>query len=621
MTTTLAPPIPVTASGPYKFLDYFEERDKDKFAGRQRDIDEVLARIARARTFVLFGRSGLGKTSLLLAGIFPGLRQQNSLPIYVRTLKAPLRDLFAAVTYEAEGRPCKTMDDLREILGELSERGPVVLVLDQFEEFFIRFRDRPADRAEFIDGIAEVAHNLDLDLRIVFSLREDFLAELDDFRTTLPELFENEYRLLPLTAFGAREAIVRPLIYFDITYSRSLVTRMVDELSEVGFDPPLLQIFCTEVYLEAVRHSDGVPSLEESDLTKVGGLDGIFQRYLDGVVKSIPPERMLLTRAVLEALMTREDTKHAATLESMMQEAEFTASQAEILQVLDMLCSHRLVRREWRDGQDWYELTHERLVPLVKEWLELDRDYFNFRVAKDLVANSSRGKHWLEMPETLLNNGQLKDLVWPYRQRLRLDEVEAEFLLRSTIYNNPERENVTFWAGELDKSADQVDQEKKPTSHEILGNMLSSADEGVRERAATAARYFPDPEHELVRRLLGMARTDTDESVRHAAGQSVGTLCSELDRKALPMNLFKGLGTRRGDLDVLADLLLGGLDIYFFSRSQRFRGAGACAAHPLGERRSHPSAAHHRGDCRALRRPPVGFFLGRGVRLVSPLCI
>jgi len=238
MTTTLAPPIPVTASGPYKFLDYFEERDKDKFAGRQRDIDEVLARIARARTFVLFGRSGLGKTSLLLAGIFPGLRQQNSLPIYVRTLKAPLRDLFAAVTYEAEGRTCKTMDDLREIVGELSERGPVVLVLDQFEEFFIRFRDRPADRAEFIDGIAEVAHNLDLDLRIVFSLREDFLAELDDFRTTLPELFENEYRLLPLTAFGAREAIVRPLIYFDITYSRSLVTRMIDELSEVGFDPP-----------------------------------------------------------------------------------------------------------------------------------------------------------------------------------------------------------------------------------------------------------------------------------------------------------------------------------------------------------------------------------------------
>jgi len=303
----------------------------------------------------------------------------------------------------------------------------------------------------------------------------------------------------------------------------------------------------------------------------LGGLDGIFQRYLNGVVKSIPPERMLLTRAVLEALMTREDTKRAATLESMMREAEFTASQAEILQVLDMLYSHRLARREWRDGQDWYELTHERLVPLVKEWLELDRDYFNFRVAKDLVANSSRGKHWLEMPETLLNNGQLKDIVWPYRQRLRLDEVEVEFLLRSTIYNNPERENVTFWAGELDKSADQVDQEKKPTSHEILGNMLSSADEGVRERAATAARYFPDPEHEFVRRLLGMARTDTDESVRHAAGQSVGTLCSELDRKALPMNLFKGLGTRRGDLDVLADLLLGGLDISFFSRSQRFR--------------------------------------------------
>jgi tetratricopeptide (TPR) repeat protein len=572
LTSTSPPPVAVAGSGPYKFLDYFEERDQEKFAGRKNDIEEVVARIARARTFVLFGRSGLGKTSLLLAGIFPRLRQQDSLPIYVRTLTAPLRDLFATVSNEAGGRPCASMDNLRAILAAFSERGQVVIVLDQFEEFFIRFRDRPDDRAEFIEAVAQLAHNLDLDLRIVFSLREDFLAELDDFRPTLPELFDNEYRLLPLTAFGAREAIVRPLIVADINYSRALVTRMIDELSEVGYDPPLLQIFCTEVYLEAQRNSDGLPSLEEASLNNVGGLKGIVPRYLNGVFQSIPPERMLLTRAVLDGLMTREETKRAATLESLLGEAEFNASEDEVREVLDMLVRHRLVRREWRDRHYWYELTHERLVPLVRAWLELDRDYFNFCVARDLVINSSRGTHWFEKLETLLNHGQLRDVIWPYRERLRLDAVQAEFLLRSAIYSKPDYEDISFWMAQYDEKAaivaaqaDPVGPPKTRRSHDILTEMLEMSDSKASEQAAKAARHFPDPHCHLARKLLSMAQTDPAVSIRRIIGQSLNVLCHKVERKTLPKDLFSGLGIGQGDRDVIADLYLGGLDVSYFS--------------------------------------------------------
>src|SRR5258708_10194156 len=60
--------------GPYKFLDYFEEKDRLSFAGRERDIGEIVARISVDPTVVLYGRSGLGKSSLLLARVFPGFR-------------------------------------------------------------------------------------------------------------------------------------------------------------------------------------------------------------------------------------------------------------------------------------------------------------------------------------------------------------------------------------------------------------------------------------------------------------------------------------------------------------------------------------------------------------------
>jgi chromosomal replication initiation ATPase DnaA len=66
-----------SVAGPYRYLDYFHEEDHLSFAGREEDIAEVAARASADEPFVLYGRSGLGKTSLLLAGVFPVLRDRN----------------------------------------------------------------------------------------------------------------------------------------------------------------------------------------------------------------------------------------------------------------------------------------------------------------------------------------------------------------------------------------------------------------------------------------------------------------------------------------------------------------------------------------------------------------
>ncbi len=80
---------------PFKFLDYFEDKQADsvRFAGREQDIAEVVSRALADRTFVLYGRSGLGKTSLLLAGVFPQFRERGYFPLHVRLLDDPLSDL------------------------------------------------------------------------------------------------------------------------------------------------------------------------------------------------------------------------------------------------------------------------------------------------------------------------------------------------------------------------------------------------------------------------------------------------------------------------------------------------------------------------------------------------
>ncbi|MFY0577482.1 hypothetical protein ACN28S_27015 [Cystobacter fuscus] len=104
------------------------------------------------------------------------------------------------------------------LLEELSAHQPLVIVLDQFEEFFVRFRDRPAARAELVVLLGHIYREQAANIRLVFSLREDYYAELEDLRAELPELTRYGLRLLPLTAYGARQAIVRPLQHSHFTY-------------------------------------------------------------------------------------------------------------------------------------------------------------------------------------------------------------------------------------------------------------------------------------------------------------------------------------------------------------------------------------------------------------------
>jgi hypothetical protein len=69
---------------PWPGLESFEEEACAFFFGRDREAASLLDHVRDAPVTVLYGRSGLGKTSLLRAGLFPLLREQNFLPVYVR---------------------------------------------------------------------------------------------------------------------------------------------------------------------------------------------------------------------------------------------------------------------------------------------------------------------------------------------------------------------------------------------------------------------------------------------------------------------------------------------------------------------------------------------------------
>ena len=505
------------AAPPYKFLNYFEEPDSASFAGRDDEVQEALAGLTRGKTYVLYGRSGLGKTSLLLAGLFPRLRERGYHPLRVRLLESPVEDFCAALAGElhcpelAEPMPRgERQQRVPHVLEVLSAREPLVIVLDQFEEFFVRFRDRPEERAEFEALLGHIHQDHAANIRFVFSLREDYYAELGDLREELPDLTDHGLRLQPLTAYGTRQAIVRPLQQAHVTYEEAFVNRLVDLLADWAFAPPVLQIVCTELYRDVVARRGLPVHLTREDLERLGGVDGIFRGYVHRVTSGLASERMLLVRVVLHSLISSERTRYALRAEDLLK-GPIRAEYGEIRAVLDHLTEQGLLRVEHRKDERWYELLHEHLMSIVESWLSSDVDFVRFRTTRDFVTSLTEDPRWRATPEWLITAPQLEERVEPWKEWLRLDEDPVEFLLRSSIHG--QAGSVAYWAARYDEFG-------AGRAERLVLELLSHADPLVRRGAAAACGQLPDAAGRFSSRSLELALTDPDGDVRRAAGRS-----------------------------------------------------------------------------------------------------
>ena len=532
---------------PFQFLDYYEEADAARFAGREREIVEIADAVLHAPTLIVYGKSGLGKTSLLLAGVFPELRARACTPVHVRTLQDPIGDLLREVTREEVGTSSElpedgagdALDTLIAALKRLSVTAPVVLVLDQFEEFFIRFRSQRAVYEAFVAAIGRIAADRALRVHVVFSLREEYLADLDDFRAYLPMLFENEYRLRPMTAFGVRQTITRPLEVANIPFDPRLITKLVDRLAMERFDSVMLQILCQEVFERAEKRSPAAFELAEDDLIQAGDIEDIFRRYLNATTQELPSAQHLQARVILRALTTQDRTKQALRLQDFMH-SFYRLEEAEVLAVLNVLRAHRMLRVDIRGRESWYELTHERLVPILDKWLRLDQRFTVLLSAYDMVATPSRADVWRQSSDNLLPTEYL-DVVGPFRDRFVLNDNELELLVWSAMHQR--HQDIEFWARRFG-----VDRSRK-----LVFEKLSSAETAMRLGAAFAAARISKDDKPCVERLLELSLGDPDLLVQREAGLALAYVGSDSTDQAL-RNALADPRTRKAALETLADL-------------------------------------------------------------------
>ncbi|WP_067672537.1 nSTAND1 domain-containing NTPase [Nocardia miyunensis] len=412
--TTTAVTTQLDADNPWPGLAAFEEDAREFFHGRDLEAELLLQHVLDAPVTVLYGRSGLGKTSLLRAGLFPLLREKKFLPVYVRfdvePGAAPLtRQLhrFVRNAIRAEA-PDTILPSDDESLWEYLHRADFelwsaqnypltpVIVLDQFEELFTlgerigdlvrAFRDDlgdlaenriPADLAARIDADEALTARFQLrsrNYRLVIVLREDFLPELEGWRRLIPALGRTRMRLLRLRGREAFDAVREPAgdLMTD-ALARRVVSIIAGEELNAGRDetalpddahlgdgldgpevePALLSLFCRELNEERKRRGQ---SFFDEQLVEDAKRD-ILSNYYLSCVRDLPPrvahfiESQLITEKGYRNSYAREDA-----VPSYLTDDE-----------LARLIRKRLLRLEERYGAQRIELTHDVLTGVVRE--------------------------------------------------------------------------------------------------------------------------------------------------------------------------------------------------------------------------------------------------------------
>ena len=393
-----SPGATVNADNPWPGLLAFSETDKDFFQGRQIETEQLFRLTMRERLTVLLGVSGLGKSSLLRAGLFPKLRKENYFPIYIRldyssTHPDLAAQVCAAIAVEASlhtiEAPLRRDEDTlweyfhRDGNSFWNTRNKLVvplLVFDQFEEIFTLGRIDP-DRAKaagaFLDQLADLSegrppvalkewidnHPAEASAfdfgrhhyKLLLGIREDFLANLE---ACMPTMARNRFWLRSMNGDAALLVVNQARHLIDPEVGEQLVRFVAADrrnlpLADLKVEPALLSVVCRELNNRRVALGEPRISAALLEVKKEEVLADFYERSM----ADLDPD----VRSFLEDhLITDSGYRDNVAMENALSAPGVSRD------AIDRLVERRLVRQEDRGGTQRLELTHDLLAGVVR---------------------------------------------------------------------------------------------------------------------------------------------------------------------------------------------------------------------------------------------------------------
>ena len=383
-----------------------DEFSRRTFFGREPATVALTDQILANRLVIVYAKSGLGKTSLLNAGVAPRLREANSLPLFVRvndTKTGPLASVFEGVKAEAERQQVEYVPGDTSSLWSFFKtvefwRNDIlltpVLILDQFEELFTLQSQEAregflSELGYLIRGVAppsqaaieSAASEGPASIRVVLSLREDFLGLLEEASDHIPEILDHRYRLAPLTYEMASKAITGPAEIESTDASTRAFRLEPDVVSSIlayltksasgarssggrHVEPFHLQLICQRIETIAAfkqKLSSGEIVVSFKDLGGDAALTETLENFYTDAIRSLPVRYLRgAVRVLCEQYLISPEGRRLS-----VEERELLRQLKLPRETLSQLVDRRLLRTDRRSDSTYYELSHDALVQPV----------------------------------------------------------------------------------------------------------------------------------------------------------------------------------------------------------------------------------------------------------------
>jgi formylglycine-generating enzyme required for sulfatase activity len=385
---------------PFKFLDAYTREDRDIFFGRDEEVKALYDMVFQTDLLLVQGPSGVGKTSLIKCGLASRFESHDWLALDVRrganlndSLAQALQQAAGAALEEEEADPLSWLEEdfsdtapaAQEVVAasSLSRQlravyrkhfKPVYLIFDQFEELYTL--GNKEEQNAFVENVKEILR-VKLPVKIILSIREEYLGHLYDFERKVPELQRKKLRVEPMNLDKVKNVIlgvgklatgnVRLKSGEEENIAVGIFEKIKEKEKTLSIELPYLQVFLDKLYLTVTgdEHRQAEATFSLDALQSLGDIGDVLRDFLDEQVAQISTRLVQKPETIWQLLspfVTLEGTKEPLTETELLQRLKHH-DPVLVHDALEAFSKGRILRFSEQDQR--YEVKHDSLAKRI----------------------------------------------------------------------------------------------------------------------------------------------------------------------------------------------------------------------------------------------------------------